>query len=333
MENPFKKLGFRNFSIQLMLFVGVAILIDILITGVFRNTLFFKNNLLIPKIFVLSISTYKVTAINAIIFGIIAFIILTYKKLLDIKKFSFKKYQIIYILLAVITLFFQYYFRFMIVHNIEYFLQNTLLWGIVKIAIMFVYIILLAIGIFGFKFINYFFQKYKKQILISATITIAFFFLMLLVQNLWSYFSNFISNVLYHIFNIFFSNVTYKPFVSSFTMTEGGGPLLGINGFKAIIGKPCSGIDSFLLFTSLYSLIFILDYKRLKKPLTILLFAVGAIGMFLTNLIRIFLLFIVGAYIDAKFAIGMFHSNIGWILFIIYFFIFWYFASKVVYKK
>ena len=80
-------------------------------------------------------------------------------------------------------------------------------------------------------------------------------------------------------------------------------------------------------------MIFILDYKRLKKKVAIPLYFVGIIGMFLTNIIRILLLFIVGAYWSPKFAVGMFHSNVGWILFIAYFAIFWWIASKYVYKK
>jgi exosortase/archaeosortase family protein len=116
-------------------------------------------------------------------------------------------------------------------------------------------------------------------------------------------------------------------------MAEGGGPLLGINNFRAIVGKSCSGIDSFLLFTSLYTLIFILDYKRLKKKLAILLYFLGIVGMFFVNILRIFLLFIIGAYIDAKFAVGLFHTNAGWVLFLGYFFIYWIIVSKYIYIK
>jgi exosortase/archaeosortase family protein len=77
----------------------------------------------------------------------------------------------------------------------------------------------------------------------------------------------------------------------------------------------------------------VLDFKRLRKTWAIFLFFVGAVGMFLTNLLRIFLLFIVGVYISPSFAVGMFHTNVGWILFIIYFFIYWWIVSKVIYKK
>jgi exosortase/archaeosortase family protein len=234
--------------------------------------------------------------------------------------------------MSVILLVAVYIFNYIVNKNISFFLQMPQLWAILKILLIISFAIALGIGIFGLEFLRYFIKDYKKELLEFIGITLAFFFLMLLVQNLWTYFSSIISNILYYVFSIFFHNVSYQPYVTSFTMTEGGGPMLGINGFKAIIGKPCSGIDSFLLFTSLYALIFIMDYKRIKKGLAIALFFIGAVGMFFVNVLRILLLFIVGAYIDAKFAVGMFHTNAGWILFILYFFIFWWIASGHIYK-
>jgi exosortase/archaeosortase family protein len=127
--------------------------------------------------------------------------------------------------------------------------------------------------------------------------------------------------------------VELTPFVPIASMSEGGGPSLRLGEFSAIIGKPCSGIDSLLLFTSLFTLIFILDHKNLKKGLSIYFFFVGAIGMFITNALRILVLFLVGNYISAELAIGLFHTNVGWILFIAYFGLFWWIASKFVYKN
>ncbi len=80
-------------------------------------------------------------------------------------------------------------------------------------------------------------------------------------------------------------------------------------------------------------ILYFIYHKKLKIPLTIALFFIGALGMFLTNILRIFILFIVGAHISPDLAVGLFHTNVGWILFILYFFIFWYIASKFVYKK
>jgi exosortase/archaeosortase family protein len=137
-------------------------------------------------------------------------------------------------------------------------------------------------------------------------------------------------------------------------MSECGGPLIGIGTFSAIIGKPCSGIDSLLLFTALYSLMLILDWKRMNKAKAIAFFA---IGMFITNILRIFVLFLVGAHYSPKLVVGLFHlafspttfsgnhksdnprrsrdylyTNLGWILFIAYFAVFWIIAQRYIYR-
>ena len=333
MENPFKRINFRIFVIKLVILLVIGLGTSLLISLFFRNTAIFANYLNIPAVFTVESPNIRNIFINACLFGIVAFIIFGYKKLLKIKNFKFRPVQLWFALVALIFLVGTYVLKYLINTNLSFFMQNPQLWGYIKLAFIPLFAISLYLAIFGIPFTKYFFKKYKKELIFFIIASVSFFFLMLLVQNLWSYFSSFISNILYHVFSLFFKNVTYQPFVSSFTMSEGGGPMLGINGFKAIVGKPCSGIDSFLLFTSLYALIFILDYKRLKKGLAITLFFVGALGMFIVNIIRILLLFIVGAFIDAKFAVGMFHSNIGWILFIIYFFVFWWIASRHVYSK
>jgi exosortase/archaeosortase family protein len=55
--------------------------------------------------------------------------------------------------------------------------------------------------------------------------------------------------------------------------------------------------------------------------------------MFITNILRIFLLFLIGAHYSPKLAVGLFHTNLGWILFIVYFGIFWIIAQRFIYKK
>jgi exosortase/archaeosortase family protein len=333
MNNPLKNHGFRNMLLKGAIFVVIALLTQKIISWFLVGSTFFKEFLDIPQQFQIGKGIIAISITNALIFGVVVFIMLTYKKIFDIKDFKIKNNQIVFIVLAIFFFVLHYLFKFTINRNIDFFSELPLFWAIIKVFIQVLFAAALFIGIFGLEFTAHILKKFQKQIIITGLVTIAFFMLMMFIQNLWTYFSSIISTVLYHVFNLFFEDVTYKPFVSSFSMTEGGGPLLGINDFRAIVGKSCSGIDSFLLFTSLYTLIFILDYKRLKKKLAVLLYFIGVVGMFIINILRILLLFIIGAYIDAKFAIGLFHTNAGWILFIAYFFIYWTIVSKYIYIK
>lgn len=317
----------------IILFLIFSVLI-LSISTIFSKTDFYQKNLITPKEFVQATSKINFNILlNAAMFAVCAFVALSYRRIKNIPVFEFRKYQLYYIIPAIILFFTHFWIKYYINNNLQKVLAHAMLWYTLRMIIGAMLFIILLLAIFGHKFVKYMYQKYKKEIIISAILLISFASLILLVQNLWTFFSTGISEIIYRIFRLFFNDVTYQPFVTSITMDGGGGPMLGINGFKAIIGKPCSGIDSFLLFTSLYALIFILDYKKLKKKLAITLFFVGALGMFITNILRILLLFIVGAYWSPKFAVGMFHTNAGWILFILYFFVFWYFASKHVYKK
>lgn len=317
--------------------IGIFLLSGFIIAGAielfFRNTTFSINYLTIPRDFILEASNIRTIFINALLFGLVAFSIYSFNDLKKIKKYSFDRKQYIFMGLTLISLILKYLLLFMINAHTEFFMQAVTFWGVIKIFTTILFVIMLTLSVFSIKFVKEFAKKFKKEILLVIGLSVTFFFLMLLVQNLWTVFSSTISEILYRLFSLFFDDVIYKPFVVSFTMAEGGGPLLGVNGFRAIVGKPCSGIDSFLLFTSLYALIAILDFKKLHKPKTIAFFFIGVAGMFLTNLLRIFALYMVGVYYDAKFAVGLFHTNVGWILFIGYFFVFWWIASKFVYLK
>lgn len=332
MGNPFKRIGFRQFIVKTMIFIIIGLSVGAFIFLYFNKTEFFHNYLDIPKVFQLEKPNFRTILINSLFFGAVAFLIISYKKLLNIESFKFKKHQLFFILLAVCFLCFQYIYKFIIKSHVAFFLLTPTLWGIIKILINICFIISLAIGVYGLNFVKYFIKIYKIEIILFSLISLGFYFITLLFQNIWIILSASITQILYHFFKIFFSNVSYKPFISVASFSEGGGPLLGLGNFSAVIGKPCSGIDSLLLFTSLYFLICILEYKRLKKGLAILFYFVGILGMFLTNILRIFLLFIIGAYINAQFAISMFHTNAGWILFIGYFFMFWWIVNHFLYK-
>jgi exosortase/archaeosortase family protein len=58
---------------------------------------------------------------------------------------------------------------------------------------------------------------------------------------------------------------------------------------------------------------------------------IGLIGMFGMSILRIYLLMVVGTK-DEKLALTLFHSNIGWIMFVAYLLVFWYLCYPYVIK-
>jgi exosortase/archaeosortase family protein len=98
-----------------------------------------------------------------------------------------------------------------------------------------------------------------------------------------------------------------------------------VEDFSVLIGSPCSGIDGMTLFVTLYCLIVCFDWKNVNKLRAAIFLPFGTLGMFLMNTLRVYLLLVVGVLYSEEFAIGAFHSNIGWILFLVYFLTFLYF--------
>jgi exosortase/archaeosortase family protein len=109
-------------------------------------------------------------------------------------------------------------------------------------------------------------------------------------------------------------------------------PILDVNGFAVSIGAPCSGIESLFLFAAFSIGIFVLDHKRIKRVPFIISSIIGIIGIYFVNILRLFLLILTGIYVNPDFAVGLFHTNVGWILFVIYFLFYYYIMKKFIYK-
>ena len=74
----------------------------------------------------------------------------------------------------------------------------------IKILINVCFVISLAIAVYGVPFIRYFIKKYRIEIVIFSLVSVGFYMITMLFQNLWMIFSTAISSLLYHVFKIFF---------------------------------------------------------------------------------------------------------------------------------
>ncbi|MBN1385693.1 archaeosortase/exosortase family protein [Candidatus Woesearchaeota archaeon] len=98
--------------------------------------------------------------------------------------------------------------------------------------------------------------------------------------------------------------------------------IIKVDDFIITIAEQCSGIESLLLFLSLFLVFWIISRREVchRKMLSLLL-----IGLFLIwclNIFRLMLLIWVGLH-SRSFALGLFHSNISWLIFLAFFCLFW----------
>jgi exosortase/archaeosortase family protein len=172
----------------------------------------------------------------------------------------------------------------------------------------------LALGVFGLPF----FRIFARELLLLAVVVIPYFSLTFVLRSYSDLFSNLQVQANTFLMGLLGFDFSYA--------IGGGDPRLALSNFKVIIGAPCSGVDSLLLFTGLYWFIGLLDFAKYNTKKLLLLFPIGLIGVYAMSILRIFLLMLVGAFYSPKLALNSFHTNAGWIIFVIYFLGFIYFA-------
>ncbi len=91
-------------------------------------------------------------------------------------------------------------------------------------------------------------------------------------------------------------------------------PVLSVEGFSVIIWPACSGIESLSLFIGLFVMLMVYEGDTFHKGKAAVIFILGLIGTYVMNIIRVSLIMVIGIYYP-DFSVGVFHSQIGWILF------------------
>ncbi|GAB6142102.1 hypothetical protein JCM14076_28310 [Methylosoma difficile] len=91
---------------------------------------------------------------------------------------------------------------------------------------------------------------------------------------------------------------------------------LGTRTFHVEISPQCSGYEGMGLISVFLSLYFWMARKQLRFPHVFLLYPIGITFIWLLNVLRISLLIVLGTEWSPEVAIGGFHSNAGWIAFV-----------------
>lgn len=329
--NEFKaKKGLFELSIRSLVFFGILIGLYLALMLWIRHTPFFIQYLRIDTDFYLPFFTglRKTDFLNAAIFALIGFVLWNRDYIKNLKVFKRKWNEtIIFAIISIFFIFLHYLLKYWIAINPEPAEQHLLALTIIKQVLVGLFAIFLALAVYTQGFIKKIIKDKWKSILIFLAIGIFYFFLIQFFQLIWYSLSYFVTISLRFMLGLIFDNVYFSP---GNTLS---GPRLGASGFNVGISNECSGVDSMLLFLSLYALLLVLDWKRLNKKKMFILLIPGIIGTVAYNILRIYLLMLVGIFIDPKFAVDVFHTNIGWMLFLIFFVVFWHFGSKWVYLK
>lgn len=322
--------GLYAFVVRSCVFFGTLFGIYLLIFLWARHLDFFVQYLRIDDGFYLPFLTglRKSDFLNAGVFGLIGFFLWNRQALT--KTIFTKRFPIetaLFSALAVISFISHYLFKYWVATNTQTAAQMVSFVVWTKFLLLVFFILFLGLAVYTYDFVIQFIKKYWKSLLIFFAVGLVYFFLIQFFQLIWYELSYFVTIVLKSLLGLTFDDVYFSEGSTTF------GPKLGANGFNVGISNECSGIDSLLLFISLYTLLLTLDWKRMHVKRMLMLLIPGLIGTVAYNILRIYLLMLVGIYIDPRFAIDVFHTNIGWMLFLVFFIVFWNYGSKWVYIK
>ena len=267
----------------------------------------------------------KIDALKVLIFVIVFFALYFKNRILSIEhpKVNIPK-SIMFFITGLICIVIYYFLRFI---TRFYEISSGLELFLIQIGVLITLscaFFLFILTVFQYKYIKNFYSIFKKELFAMVIITAVLYNVFMFFQSQWLLFSKIVTSILYSILN---------PFYSIIQTTMDATPILLIRDFALSIGAPCSGIDSILFFIAFFSALFALDHNKIKRKSYIMFFIIGLVGVFFINVLRLLLLILVGVHISQELAVGIFHTNAAWVLFVAYFFFYYRFIQKYIYRK
>lgn len=304
--------AFRKFFIRATLFSYILIA-EVVLLGLLIN---FRGAKLGIK------TVFSDFPVNFLVFFILFFLVMSHRGLFKVKPLEnlTRKKFIPFFTLNLISVFSFYGFTQYLINNPAtgaYSLIFTVVWWLLGLAIL----VFLALSFFDISYIGYLAKN--KHLVVSGILALLFAFLVP-----WNWFkpvspsfatlmAEVVGRIVTFLLSIFMDGVSYVPDAKSL-------PTLIVPGFTAKIGMSCSGLSGMVLFAVLFSIFALIEYKRLDVVKVLIALPIGVVFMFLANILRIFAIFMAGHYVNPTFAMGIFHRNVGWVLFTAYFLAFIY---------
>ncbi len=315
LKTIFNKKGFRDLIIKSVVFVGLLTLMQVLIQPLSAATP-------LPEIFKPFSLIYLE---DTILFVFAIFAAYNWKNLVDIKKYRMMVSDLLFVPLGALFVGAYYALKFSL-NTSQFWFEHV--WAFIALKYLFLSLMVMSffIAAFGRKMIHGQYRIYKKQIPYLLGVALGYWMISSFIEGMWHVFSGTVAWLVYSLLKIGYPGASMTP--------SADGPAIVVGSFGARIGSLCSGIESMMLFSALFVIIIAIDFKKIDLKRAFILFFPALAGVFLLNVLRIWLLFLVAINISRDIAVGMFHTNAGYILFCAYFFMFlWFVYPWMIVKK
>lgn len=308
LKGVWEKKGFRELLLKSFLFVGVLAVVQVLIQPL-------SNATPLPGEF----KPFSLIFIeDMIVFVLSVFVVYNWKGLVNVKSYPVKIYEAGVFLLSGGLCVGAYYALKFSLDVTQFFFENVIVFVFLKYLLLSLMVLSFWVAVFGQGMIFDIYRMYRRQVPYLLMVGLGYWSLATFLDGMWSVLSGVVANMVFLLLSLSEENVMLSM--------SADGPMLSASGFGAIIGALCSGIESMLLFVSLYFIFVAVDKDKINFKRASLVFLPALFGVFVLNVFRIYLLYLAGIYVSKEFAFGMFHTNVGWILFVVYFFVFLYYA-------
>lgn len=178
-------------------------------------------------------------------------------------------------------------------------------------------LIFTGVGCFGVKNIKKVWTAYKREIITSLAVGVSFYVFLQIVYLLWQPLATIVMVSVQALLGLSGVETTISP-----------PHTLMFDKFGITIAEFCSGVESIALFTGLYAIMGLLDWKKLNKKRYFIVFPLALLGLCLFNIVRVYGLIMAGYFINPEIAFSLFHTYAGMVFFIIYSAAFWAIAYK-----
>lgn len=254
---------------------------------------------------------------KAIIFALIAFILLTLSRTKHLKLEAWRPWLLWWFAAAI----FAWSISWLSVNNLINGQRDLLMFswahGGLWLGSFFI-----GLGCFGHKNLRLIWQNYRRDIIVAAGFGAIFYLFLYVVYALWLPLASIVMN-----------QVSWLLEATGHVAAALPPNKLILDKFGITIAESCSGIESIALFTSLYAIVGLLEWRRLSKKLYFAIFPLALIVLFFFNIFRVYGLIVAGYHINPEIAFSLFHTYAGMLFFIVYSATFWSIAYKKIVKN
>ncbi|HTB48986.1 MAG TPA: archaeosortase/exosortase family protein [Verrucomicrobiae bacterium] len=244
---------------------------------------------------------------KALLFGMLAFLLLAWRNSTSVQLKRWRWANGVWLILAVLALIGAWLGVDKLISG-----AHPSIWAPLVHACLLASIVFAAGSTFGPSNLRLLSKVYRRELIISLGLAVLFYGFLYIVYDLWKVLATIVLHSVRWLMAIIGIHSTIVPPRS-----------LLFNKFGIDIAQYCSGIESIALFTALYALIGVLDWRRFNHRRYLYIFPAALLILFGLNILRVFGLILAGYYINPQIAFSLFHTYAGMLFFILYSIVFW----------